>query len=268
MIMKSLLRFLRIIMIDTAVGGKYYRLTIESFAGYHHEPSGVKRDTWMCLCECGNTTKVIGKNLRTSHTRSCGCYCKQRAKEASTTHGMYGSPTYITWQAMKQRCYDANASSYNRYGALGVTVCERWRDSFENFLEDMGEKPTGASINRVHGAKIYCIENCEWATTSQQSFDREYRVLRGIGVCGVTKSKYSTWRVTLGRDYLGTFKSFEEAVKMRREAEVLKYGFPSRGYTEDALLRLDPRNSAHKKKPMDEDVECSVEVFDAGEDCI
>lgn len=83
--------------------------------------------------------------------------------------------TYRSWIAMKQRCYCSTAGSYKRYGALGITVCERWRNSFENFLADMGERPEGMTLDRVDGKGNYEPGNCRWATLSQQAKNRKPR---------------------------------------------------------------------------------------------
>jgi hypothetical protein len=134
--------------------------------------------TYLCLCKCGNQTIVMGSNLTRNHTKSCGCFksrtTSERAKIDKRTHGRSPScmatpdPTYASWQAMRTRCLNPKAANYNRYGGMGVKISPRW-ESFENFLEDMGERPPKRSLDRIDAFGDYGPENCRWATASEQS---------------------------------------------------------------------------------------------------
>lgn len=80
------------------------------------------------------------------------------------------TPEYRTWTNMKTRCYNVKNKSYSRYGGRGITICDRWRFSFVNFIEDMGKKPSlKHSLDRINNDKGYCKENCYWATIKQQA---------------------------------------------------------------------------------------------------
>ena len=97
-----------------------------------------------------------------------------------TYHGMTGSPTWRAWVAMRQRCYDPRTHGFKYYGGSGVTVCERWM-RFDNFLADMGRKPSGKTLDRFPDRSgNYCSSNCRWATWRQQAINRKPRALRAL----------------------------------------------------------------------------------------
>jgi len=88
------------------------------------------------------------------------------------THGLSKHYLYMTWATMKSRCYNPNSFKFNHYGARGITVYNRWLNSFLNFLEDMGDRPNGMTLSRIDNDGPYSKENCEWQTPSQQNSNR------------------------------------------------------------------------------------------------
>lgn len=126
---------------------------------------------WLCQCDCGNTHVTRSSNLRNGRCQSCGCVGGHLIH--GRTRGGKRDPLFITWQGMIQRCYDPNCRSYKYYGEIGITVCERWRHSFQAFYEDMGDKPSPKhSIERIDPNKGYYKENCKWETPEGQANNR------------------------------------------------------------------------------------------------
>lgn len=177
---------------------------------------------WEFLCDCGNTTKVTIGNFNFGHTKSCGC--------AGEGHPFSQTPTHQSWRKMQDRTrYE---EYYQWHG--DVTVCERWDTrkggSFDNFFEDMGERPEGTSLNRINGAKEYSKETCEWATYSVQSFDQRMKSTNTSGRTGVRwREERGVWEARISKDDKKTIvyygPSFEDACKAREQAEIELYGF-------------------------------------------
>lgn len=136
------------------------------------------RTYWDCVCECGNYKTVRGDHLKTSKIISCGCFLIESTSIRNTTHGQTKgdkrTTEYISWRGMIQRCSSESYHAKHRYKERGIYVCERWRNSFENFLKDMGVKPTPKhTIDRCPNRNgNYEPSNCRWATMLQQNNNR------------------------------------------------------------------------------------------------
>lgn len=147
-------------VIDIA-GKKFGRLLVVSMAGMNSQRTML----WNCVCDCGNNAMVAGTKLRSGHTVSCGCAQRDATRLSNTTHGMRRMPEYNAWRSMKSRCYKKTNSAYHNYGGRGIEVCERWRESFENFISDMGRRPSAFhSIDRINNNGNYEPGNCHWST--------------------------------------------------------------------------------------------------------
>lgn len=129
----------------------------------------------ICRCVCGNEVTVFLSNLRRGQTKSCGCLRREITSSNRMTHGeTIGkmSSEYATWKSMRARCQNPNDNDFQYYGGRGINVCRRWQ-KFENFLADMGRRPSPElSIDRINNDGDYEPGNCRWATPTEQSRNR------------------------------------------------------------------------------------------------
>ena len=164
----------------------------------------------------------------TTEVPSCGCWLREFISENSKTHGMSGTSTYKSWSKMKERCYLESYAEPEYYRDRGIVVCDRWINSFENFLEDMGERPDGMTLDRIDVNKGYFKENCRWADPTIQAYNSRKRSDNTSGRTGVHANKKGGWDAFITY-YKETIKlannvSFEEACKAREDAEIKYYG--------------------------------------------
>lgn len=151
-------RFTRLVVVARAPSDKYYRAR------------------WLCRCDCGTEIVSRADDLLKGCTKSCSCLRREMQDAMRRSRRGKGwapnnkrTPEYRAWCLMKARCYRASCSAYQYYGGRGIIVCDRWRTSFDAFLEDMGPRPDGMSLDRIDFNGSYEPTNCRWATATQQA---------------------------------------------------------------------------------------------------
>ncbi len=165
---------------------RYGRLTVVlRGAGFKVYPSGQKRRLWKFRCDCGKLVEVPAARVRSGHTKSCGCLKRDaptkgraiwlsRFKHPRTFPDGRYRPERVSYMNMMARCYNPKSDQYANYGAIGVTVCDRWRgpDGYDNFVDDRGPRPEGKTLHRAPPDANYTPDTCTWASSIVQQNNR------------------------------------------------------------------------------------------------
>lgn len=152
-----------------------------------------------CL-HCGKDFKARTSPSRSDRGIFCSRFClgKVTSKKHGHTTKHSVSPTYNSWVNMVSRCHKPYSAKYQNYGAKGIFVCDAWRNSFADFLKDMGERPPNTTIDRIDGTKGYDKENCRWASIKdQQRNTKANRIIEFEGQSGCV----SWWAEKLSTTY-------------------------------------------------------------------
>lgn len=185
---------------------------------------------WVCVCDCGKQTIVSAINLRRGKTNSCGCLNVEANTDHGHTSGGKITPEYRAWAHMKYRCYDEKCDQFNNYGGRGVIVCDRWLNSFENFLEDMGLKPSLLhSLDRFPDTNgNYFPDNCRWGTSEQQANNRRNnRIVEYMGeALSLTQAakRMGMWEQNLRRE-LKKGATIPDVIDRLKRKEPVNYSF-------------------------------------------
>jgi hypothetical protein len=165
---------------------------------------------WACQCDCGQRISVIGAHLKNGNTKSCGCKKSGWISEAKFKHGRNPSndPTYMSWSAMIWRC-----GHKKRYLERGTKVCPRWASDFSAFLQDMGERPAGTTLDRINNEGHYEPGNCRWAVPAVQS--RNTKRNRWFAYAGETLT-LTDWATRFGLAPLVVYKRLKRGWDLER----------------------------------------------------
>jgi len=162
-------------IVDLA-GARFGRLTVVRLDAQQEHG---KHARWVCVCDCGTECVAPSKHLRAGEKRSCGCLAREvGAKNADVIrkHGATGTPEYVAWQGMINRCEVQSRRSWKNYGGRGIRVAEEWRHDFMAFLSHVGPRPSSAhSLDRIDNDGNYRPGNVRWATRDVQNANRRPR---------------------------------------------------------------------------------------------
>lgn len=198
------------------------------------------RDRWRCLCDCGNEKLVLSQNLRNGHVQSCGCLSSEKKRERFITynasigreiHGETLTRLYKIYIGIKSRCCDKNHRTFSQYGGRGISICAEWLDSYITFRDwsianGYSDK---LSIDRIDPDGDYSPQNCRWASSSTQNYNKRRLARNTSGHVGVSYNKKEGKYVAyISKDHklhwLGTFETYDLAVDARKRAELDLWG--------------------------------------------
>lgn len=170
------------------IGVKYNKLTAIKELGTNKS----RHKMYLFKCECGNDKVATAINVRANRVKSCGCLSKK--------HGKFGTKIYRVWTGMKSRCYYEKDENYINYGARGIKVCERWKNSFINFYKDMGDKPSSKhQLDRIDNDGDYEPSNCRWVTPSENCLNRRNKENK-TGFKNIKVTPYGAYRARIVRE--------------------------------------------------------------------
>lgn len=224
--------------LESLKGLKFGKLAVLSLAaGSENPPYKYRKYNWQC--DCGAVTPARLVDVKNGNTTSCGCY---KAEATSKTHRKHGrsnnrgqkkaDPTYAAWVHMRQRCFNPESKQFEDWGGRGITVCERYSNSFDSFLQDIGEKPGNLTLDRVNVNGCYSCGQCEQCRENGWTFNLRWATARTQGL---------NQRDTVYVTYDGKTQSLNEwAVERGLKPRVVRERVTKLGYTPLQALGIEP----------------------------
>lgn len=153
-----------------------------------------RKSSFVCRCVCGTEKEINGFSLSCGDTQSCGCQKGALISASKSVHGLSETSEYSIWKGMVNRCTNPKNRSYRRYGGREISVCDRWLNDFTLFLQDMGKRPDGMTLDRKENDGHYCLKNCRWVNRHTQQNNRRVNVRLAWQGMSLTVTEWS--RVT------------------------------------------------------------------------
>jgi hypothetical protein len=185
----------------------------------------------VCECECGKNCTFLSCAVTSGRSASCGCLGIERIRKSHLKHGhscrtQGRSREYLSWSGMIARCYNPNVRGWLNWGGRGITVCEHWKESFEQFLQDMGPKPEGLTLDRRDNDKGYLcplccppIGNCHWTTWSDQLGNRRKMSISSERKSEVGKRVWASWSPERQQAHIARWHSWWTARTLEEKRE-------------------------------------------------